>query len=169
MMTILVVDSCYQEEATFLVDEKMLRASSPHLASCSNTVKLEKSEFCTTEEVQGYVDWVYTGQIVESKVFSTTTMTGLAHSPFTLAHMYLLQSYKLGELLEDHHFQDALLDTMISNCMRDKRYPFHLTRMAFSVAPKGSPLRKLFLDMSVHKASMHNMETQRVVQQGGYI
>lgn len=139
----------------------MLRASSPHLASWPNTVKLEKSEICTTETVQGYVDWVYTGQIVELKVFSTTAMTGPAHSPFTLAHMHLSQSYKLGELLEDYHFQDGLLDTMISNCLRDKRYPFHLTRMAFSVVPEGSPLRKLFVDMSVHKASMHNMVTHK--------
>ncbi|EED13876.1 conserved hypothetical protein [Talaromyces stipitatus ATCC 10500] len=139
----------------FSIHERLIRASSPFFdkamsrkwkESLERTIKLPDNE---PKIFQLYVHWLYYG-----------TLPVLCDEPGLCGnaeYLELVKAYTLGDKLLDSRFQNAVIDAIVEKSQskaRDGRIWFPVgspIEYAYSNTNESSPIRKLLLDMYVHR------------------
>lgn len=68
----------------------------------------------------------------------------------------LLQSYILGDVLQDHSYCNAIINALIERVKEKETYPTHLASQGYDKLPKSSPFRTLIVDFWVWIGSMND-------------
>lgn len=139
---------------SFTVHEDLVRKSSPFFEAAlsrdwteakERTVKLPEH---SARAFELYMNWLYSSQSLVKVSWD------LSHKVMEESWSDLLESYLLGEYLQDTNFKDTIIDSMLEwtkDCDFDSCHvPATFAAKIYEKTTFGSPLRSLLLDFSVY-------------------
>ncbi|KAF2102654.1 hypothetical protein NA57DRAFT_27179, partial [Rhizodiscina lignyota] len=131
-----------RSQEKFLVHEGLIRARSAFFEKALSRdwkeaqKKLVELPETDVPQFTLYERWLYT-----STIYSRSE-DGLGVSEGRL----LIESYFLGDMLQDADFKDAVIDAIINVLIKDKIYATFWGKDIYENTPPESPLRKLTVD-----------------------
>lgn len=137
----------------FYVHQSLLCQNSPFFEAANKEEWKEGKDHCvpfpddSPATVAVYVHWLYTGKIY------TRSLEEDEQASNSKEARLLIDSFVLGDKLQDGHFKDAVLDgfiVMVGTPVKSgtQMYPGDsLINRTYENTPEGSPLRRLLVDM----------------------
>ena len=142
------------KERIFYIHENILRSTSSFFQAALNQEWKEGQERTITlpddnpKVFSGYAHWLYTGKLP-------------CQRPEGRVSVKLAKLYGLGEKLIDKIFQDRVLDTLITHTRKDDKYPTKKSaKIVYDSTLKGSPARKLMVDMYLMNANEDHIKDE---------
>jgi len=136
-----------EDASTFGVHETLLCQQSKFFQSALSGDWLEsKTRTINLPEHSAGALELYSGWLYNRKICSRKA----ANVGGQLAEFeQLIQSYVLADMIEDADFADAIIDTIVACKQVYRRSPIEHINLVYTLLPKGSPLRRLLIDMWV--------------------